>query len=326
MTKSRPYRLPIKMASVTPAANLAGKQTKRSGGKSAFAAAIITGTMAASGGALAFVDTTVPMGGWDITSAWLPDSNISPGSGQTDKGGDRKNLQVTLRKEGRVISFDTGLITPQGVLLDSGRVALRDTGYAALTYGYENDISGTYFTLGAINGPITPVWQDVVKWAHGGHARTSDPSSGFLPYVSVSARIDQAFAETDFGFANAQLTGTVFGMAGTYEVSAGASLFASLNFNDAAMKFSPNLPGMPLRANAAHTSVYAGIITKARAFDLPTHELGTYPWKVTSAFGAATTIGNFKIGAEYQIDLTPDVRNGWDKPVNRGFAYVNLKF
>ncbi len=270
---------------------------------------------------------------WDFAFAWMPDGNLQ--KGDTDKGGDRKQGQIVARnlQNGLVLGLNTGLITPQGRIDDTvgKQVQLRDTGFAEIVGGYETSNAkydpqyGLYGHLGVINGPINGIWQDAIIKAHGGHARTSDASSAMVPYLGVSARVDKAFNLASLGPANLDINTAAFANATTMDVSAGLATYASLNFSDSAA-FKPTLPGMPMQSNSEGTSLYAGVVTQAFAYDRPTHVLGTAPFRATAVAGVAFNLRNIGVGFEYQKPLINETAKGWEKPVDRGMAFLRIGF
>jgi|GEM_PF-3899788 len=294
-------------------------------------------TSAVAGTSFAYSDLTTAKEAtykaWDFAFAWMPDGNLQ--KGDTDKGGDRKQGQIVARnlKNGLVLGFNTGLITPQGRIDETvgKKVQLRDTGFAEIVAGVETANAkydpqyGLYGHLGVINGPVNGIWQDIIIKAHGGHARTSDASSGMAPYLGVSARVDKAFNLANLGPAALDINTAAFANATTMDVSAGLATYASLNFSDSTA-FKPTLPGMPMQSNSEGTSLYAGVVAQAFAYDRPTHVLGTAPFRATGVLGVAFNHKNIGIGVEYQKPLLNETAKGWEKPVDRGMAYIRFGF
>lgn len=304
-------------------------------------AVAVGGTMLATGSAaVALTSPETRSQTLEVLAAWMPDGNLTPGN--TDKGGDRKQGQLTVRTDdGHVYGLESGLVTPQGVIdFDSPRdVKQFDTGFFRAIYGIETQPAdagdttyGLYASLGVINGFTTDTWHDLVLWGHGGHGRLSPSSSDMVPYLEISARMDQAFRLTELGDLGAlDLNTAAFTRLGTMETSLGAGAFLSLNMGDTdTVSFQPNLPGMPLKAAKSTATIYGGVTARGIIYDRATDITGeTYPLKLTTAFGAAITTGkSFTLGAEYQIDMSPDVYNGYadNKTVNKIIGFARLKF
>jgi hypothetical protein len=258
--------------------------------------------------------------GPSITIAGKIDSHTK--EGQSDARGDEKWGTIVVRDGHMVYAVQTGILTPQ---FDKQRKS-RDTASIMGTVGYETNDFGVYASAGQLNGRVLRKWQDFVTARHGGTARISEASSKARIGFGISARVDEDLNVATLGNTKIDIDGAFFAHARTDMIMAGASAFISVN-GGADPDFRPDLPGLPLRNQNTSYSFYGGITATARAYDLPTDDLGTKFMKFSVVAGASLRKGRMSMGAELQKDIRPEVDGPKMKtPISRIAVKVGFDF
>jgi hypothetical protein len=224
--------------------------------------------------------------------------------GASDKNGDYKAIESTIRKNGHVFSLKTSLRTTQSLKAAD----MRDTAFGQVSYGRETDKWGAYISLGTTRNGMPDFMYNTVDGAHSilgmGQSRKSKLSNAPSTTVSLAGRRDYVWEKPGCVRTCFSLHTTAFGVLGNVETHAGIAVYGVVSLKSA-KRFRAPIEGMPM-PGVSGTHFYAGVRVKAVAFDRAV-EGRINPYRAELVAGVEHRRRKFGIGLEFSHALTREI-------------------